>query len=376
MDCSHRPPCPGCPRFAQGGIGPAAQEALAALAHAQGVREVAVVEGAATGFRHRSRLAIRGRVGSPKIGMFEIGTHHVVHIPSCIVHRPLINQVAGIVRRALVDARVPSYSESTHQGLARYLQVVVERSSQSAQVVLVGNSPAAEPLAVLLDLIRERTGAALHSLWFNSNTGTGNAILGPEFQRWHGPESVVERFGGAGVHYPPGAFGQSNLDVAQELIAHVRREIPGGSRVMELYAGVGAIGLSVLGQAATLQLNEMASPSLQGLEQGIAGLAPEERARVSVVPGPAGAPEAIAAAANADMIIVDPPRKGLDRGLLEHLTQTPPERLLYVSCGLASFLEDTSRLLAGGRLRLTGLTAFNLLPYTEHVETLARFERA
>jgi tRNA/tmRNA/rRNA uracil-C5-methylase (TrmA/RlmC/RlmD family) len=376
MDCSHRPPCPGCPRIGLAGIAPVAQAALAALAREQGVDAVAVVEGAPAGFRHRSRLAIRGRIGSPKIGMFELGTHHVVHIPRCLVHHPLINDMAAAVRSAMVEARMSTYSEAAHQGLVRYLQVAVERSSQTAQLVLVCNTAGVGPVVDFLDRLRERCGAGLHSLWLNRNTGTGNTILGEEFHWWHGPQSVVERFGGAGVHYPPGAFGQSNLDVAQALIAQVRQEIPPGSRVMELYAGVGAIGLSVLERAGALTLNELAAPSLQGLELGLAGLDKAQRSRVSVVPGPAGAPEAIAAAAHAEVIIADPPRKGLDRGLLDHLSGKPPERLLYVSCGLESFLEDTRRLLAGGRLRLTRLTAFNLVPYTDHVETLASFERA
>jgi len=75
-------------------------------------------------------------------------------------------------------------------------------------------------------------------------------------------------------------------------------------------------------------------------------------------------------------VIADPPRKGLDRELLESLCADPPERLLYVSCGLPSFIEDTARLASAGRLRLRELTAFNLMPYTEHVETVATFERA
>lgn len=375
LDCSHRPPCPGCPRFGLAGIAPAARQALGALARTHGLPEVPIVSGPASGFRHRARLAIRGRVGSPKIGLFEAGTHHVVHIPSCCVHHPRVNQVAGVVRRALIDARVPCYSEATHQGLARYLQVVIERSSQTAQVVLVVNSATAEPVAMCLELIRERLGTALHSLWFNANLGSGNTILGPGFQRWCGPESVVEHFGGAGVHYPPGAFGQSNLEVAQHIIEHVRREVPAGARVMEFYAGVGAIGLSLLEAAGALRLNEISAEALRGLALGLAGLEARERAKVSIVPGSAGCAESLAAAGDAEVIIADPPRKGLDRELLDHLRTRPPERFLYVSCGLASLLEDTEQLLALGTLRLTALTAFDLLPYTEHVETLARFER-
>ena len=66
----------------------------------------------------------------------------------------------------------------------------------------------------------------------------------------------------------------------------------------------------------------------------------------------------------------------LERPLPQHLGEQPPERFLYVSCGLESFVEDTARLTSGGKLRLSGLTAFNLMPFTEHVETVARFERA
>ena len=159
----------------------------------------------------------------------------MVHIPNCSVQHPLINRVAAIVRRALVEARVTCYSDKAHLGLARYLQVVVERSSQTAQVVIVANSATAEPLAACLDLIRERLGSDLHSLWFNAQCERSNTILGPDFKNWCGPDSVVERFGGAAVHYPPGAFGQNNLDIAEAVIEHVRAQIPPGARVVEFY---------------------------------------------------------------------------------------------------------------------------------------------
>jgi tRNA/tmRNA/rRNA uracil-C5-methylase (TrmA/RlmC/RlmD family) len=333
-----------------------------------------VISGSTHGFRHRARLAIRGRLGSPKIGLFELDTHHVVHIPNCSVQHPLINRVAGVVRRALVDAKVTSYSDVAHLGLARYLQVVVERSSQAAQVVLVGNSENAEPLAECLELIRARLGNELHSLWFNSNREPVNTILGASFQNWCGPESVIEHFGGPAIHYPPGAFGQNNLEIAQPIVEHVRAEVPAGSRVAEFYAGVGAIGLSLLERASALRMNEVGPQSLHGLDLGLAQLSPDERAKVSVHAGPAG--EARTMASGADVVIADPPRKGLDASLTELLRDEPPSRLVYVSCGLDSFVQDAARLTSAGKLRLAALTAFNLMPFTDHVETVARFERA
>jgi tRNA/tmRNA/rRNA uracil-C5-methylase (TrmA/RlmC/RlmD family) len=312
-------------------------------------------------------------LGSPKLGLFELGTHRVVHIPHCSVQHPLINRVAGVVRRALVETRVTSYSDKAHLGIARYLQVVVERRSQAAQVVIVANSDTPAPLAECFELIRERLGSELHSLWFNANGQRSNTIMGPEFHLWCGPAGVVEEFGGAAVHYPPGAFGQSNLDIAQSIIEHLRGQIPEGARVAEFYAGVGAIGLSLLARAGEMRMNEVSPHSLHGLELGLAGLDAANRAKVAVFPGAAGA--ARLAAAGAHVVIADPPRKGIDPELMEYLGESPPERFLYVSCGLESFLSDIARLSAHGKLRLAELTAFNLMPFTEHVETVARFER-
>lgn len=373
LSCPHRPPCSGCPRLGEPGIAPDSLGALNRLARGAGLSDVEVVCGAPIGFRHRARLAVRGRLGAPRIGLFEADSHRLVHVPQCLVHHPLINHVASVVRRALVDARVSCYSESAHAGIVRYLQVVVERASQSAQVVLVGNCDDAQPLEGVLALLRERLGAQLHSLWFNAQTDRSNVILGREFTRVCGPASVVERFGGAAIHYPPGAFGQNNLEIAERIVQQVAAAVPPGSTVTEYYAGVGAIGLSILDRVARIALNELAGPSLQGLELGLAQLGAADRAKVQVLPGAAG--QACMQAQDADVVIVDPPRKGLDAALARQLALHPPRRLIYVSCGLLSLQRDLALLTASGRVHLTGVRAFNLMPYTEHVETLVTLDR-
>ena len=370
---STSPTMPGCPGSGEPGIDPLVRAASAnslddtAWRTRDRVRPDPRLSASRPPRDPRTRRLAEGRV-------FELGTHRVVHIPSCQVQHPLINRVAGVVRRALVEARISSYSDQAHLGLARYLQVVVERGSQTAQVVLVANAEASAPLAGCLELIRRELDGALHSLWFNAHCDRSNSVLGTHFERCSGPATVVERFGGAQVHYPPGAFGQSNLEVAQHIIDHLREQIPQGSCVTEFYAGVGAIGLSVIDRARELRLNESSPDALHGLEQGLAGLEPVQRAKVILRPGPAGAMQE--AAAGADVVIVDPPRKGLDPELARGLAAQPPERLLYVSCALESLQEDLLRLTAERTLRLVGLAAFDMFPYTAHVETVARFERA
>jgi tRNA/tmRNA/rRNA uracil-C5-methylase (TrmA/RlmC/RlmD family) len=181
----------------------------------------------------------------------------------------------------------------------------------------------------------------------------------------------VESVNGVRLHYPPGAFGQSNLPLADRLARRVGELVPDGARVLELYAGVGALGLPLAERAARLALNEHTPDSLRGLAAGVAELSEEVRGRVAIHAGPAQSQSG--ALAEADHVIADPPRRGLDAGVIEALVQTPVARLIYVSCGLDSFLAQARALLDSGRYELEGLEAFVMVPYTEHIETLAWF---
>jgi len=131
--------------------------------------------------------------------------------------------------------------------------------------------------------------------------------------------------------------------------------------------------LSVLQQAGEITMNELSQASLHGLELGLAQLSAAERAKIFLIPGEAAANGL--GASNLQTVIADPPRKGLDPRLTEHWSSHAPEALIYVSCGLESLLRDAAQLTSRGKLRLASLTAFNLMPFTEHVETVARFER-
>ena len=119
-------------------------------------------------------------------------------------------------------------------------------------------------------------------------------------------------------------------------------------------------------------MNERESAALDGLARGLEELPPEHRARALLLPGPAA--DHAERVSDADCVVVDPPRRGLGPELLAALCARPPERLVYVSCGLDAFLREAETLAAAG-LVPAELVAVALFPYTAHVETVARFER-
>jgi 23S rRNA (uracil1939-C5)-methyltransferase len=364
------PACPGCPRFGALDPAPLAAKQLREFCERYSARHDFVV-GARQGFRHRARLSVRGRIGRPKIGIFAEGSHRVVDIPACQIHHPLINEVARELKTAMRDLRISSYSDSAHLGLVRALQVVVQRSSASAQLVLICNEATPTAAAPLLERLTQRLGARLHSAFWNGNTDVTNRILGDTFHHVTGPEAVVEQIGGARVFFPPGAFGQNNLDLFERMVEAIHAAVPAGRHVVELYAGAGAIGLGLVSRSLGVVFNEISPASLAGLELGLNDLG-QHRSRAVVVPGPA--PRAAQAIQRDSIVIVDPPRKGLDPELLAALHQHPPERLLYVSCELSSLIRDAEVLRAGG-LQLEQATGYDLFPFTDHLETLASFRR-
>jgi 23S rRNA (uracil1939-C5)-methyltransferase len=366
-DCPHRPPCPGCPRFGLPGVAPAPLAALAALCADAGLPAPVVVEGTAAGHRHRARLAVRGRAASPKLGIFQEASHRIADIPRCVVHHPLVNDVAAAVKQAVRRTETPPYAEGPHRGVLRYVQIVVERGSGTAQVVLVGNGDTPAPLDAAASELARLLGPSLHSLWWNGQPERTNTILGPYWHRWSGPVAVRETIGGAAVFFPPGAFGQSNLPLADAIVAQVHAWVPDGAAVTELHAGCGALGLGLLPRVTALRCNEVTPASLDGLALGIEASPFGERARI--LGGPAASH--LDALADADVVIVDPPRKGLDAALLDALVAAPPSRLVVVSCGLDAFLREAAALRT--RMALRALVPFALLPFTEHVETVALF---
>lgn len=386
MSCPHRPPCPGCPRYGEPEIDPASLQQLGALANEHAAPPPRSVLGPVQGYRHRVRLAVRGRTRSPKIGLFQEGSHRIVDIPRCELHHPVLNRIASEVKRAIRDTGVAPYAERPHLGTVRYIQAVVQRSDQRVQLVVVGNAREADPLSPLLDELALRLGGQLQALFFNGQPERSNSILGPHWRLWAGEPYLVEDIGGADVFFPPGAFGQANLALADRAVARIHEWVPDGTRVLEFHAGCGAIGLGLVGRVAQLTFNERSPHGLAGLERGLQARSnrnpplaprPETQTRTEIRRGPAGeAAGQLLSPPGPDVVIVDPPRRGLDPDLRGALAEHPPERLIYLSCGLPSFLDDARFLLAGGRLRLAELENYAFFPFTQESEVLARFERS
>ncbi len=230
------------------------------------------------------------------------------------------------------------------------------------------------PLAAAPQLARDlRTRLPLAGLLLNENRSRGNVILGARLSRVWGATELSERYGDVVLGASPLAFVQGNTRVAALMYAAIAAaaHLGGHERVVDLYCGVGGIALTLAGAAG----------EVLGIEEVEAAVAAARlnarRNRRRNTRFVAGRAEVLVrdAARGADLVTLNPPRKGCGAGVVEALAAARVPRLLYLSCNAASFARDAAAFTRLG-YRLRRVQPFDLLPHTDHVELLGEFERS
>ena len=321
------------------------------------------------GYRNKAQYPVSVKKGKAYAGFFKAGTHEVIENKRCLI----LPQESDDVKDAVIDYvnqyRVMPYNEAEHKGLLRH--IYVRRGAVSGQVLvcLVINGkkiPRPEELIKRLEKIPGFT-----TLVLSLNTKKGNAVLGDEFVTLYGPGYIEDTLCGLNFRLSPRSFYQVNHHQAQRLYeaAIAQAEITREDTVLDLYCGVGTITLAmakaagkVIGIEVIPQAVEDAKDNAQrnGIENaeffcGDAGAAALELEKQGI---------------QADVVVVDPPRKGLNADTIEALARFAPRRIVYVSCDPATLARDVALLKERG-YALKNAMAADLFPRCSHVESIA-----
>lgn len=322
--------------------------------------------GTLCGWRIRSKLAVRGTKEAPLIGLFKEHSHDVYEIPICAAHHPHINQAVSFIKKWMISYKIPPYQEKGHLGLLRYLQFVVERKTGRVQASFVISSHESEGFKEhLKKLLTESPENFWHSLWINKNPHPLNTIFSPDWERVFGPEWLEEEIAAVPAAFLPGSFGQANLEMFEKLIASIDDSLEKGDVLGEFYAGIGIIGLALAKKFQKVIFSESNPESQRCFDHMLASLDPSKldyRLGNSL--------QALDILNEVDVVIVDPPRKGLGATFLNALQGTSrPKTLVYVSCGWPSFVRDVQILIENG-WKIEKAEGYLFFPGTPHLETL------
>ena len=320
------------------------------------------------GYRNKAQYPVSSQKGRAFAGFFRAGTHQVVENPRCLILPEETDKVKKIVIDYVNHYRISAYDEATQKGLLRH--IYVRRGAVSGQILvcLVVNG---RKLPHIDDLVQRLSPVpGFTSLVLAVNTRPGNAILGDEFITLHGPGYIEDTLCGLTFRLSPRSFYQVNHHQAQRLYeaAIAQAEITKDDLVLDLYCGVGTITLAMAKAAGKVI-------GVEVVEQAVVD-ARENAARNGIdnaefFCGDAGkaALELESKGIRPDVVVVDPPRKGLNADTIEALHRMSPRRIVYVSCDPATLARDVALLKERG-YALKNAMAADLFPRCAHVESI------
>lgn len=326
------------------------------------------------GYRNTVKLVVgASRSGGLRAGVYEPGTHRLADASGCAVHHPALNAVIAAALEDAAAVGITAYDEKDGTGELRYL--VARYSAWTRRVLLILVTRSRE-VRGLREIVRKlsKSCRALGGVVQNVNPDPGNVILGRSFLTLRPPAALVDRIGFLKLQTSPGVFLQANLWAARRIYETVLEWAAPeeGDTAVDLFAGVGPLTLYLATRAACVF----------GVEE-VPGAVKDARSNarrngfhnVRFREGVAEAilPDLVAEIGKAEIVTLNPPRKGALPAVIEGITRLAPRRIAYVSCNPASLARDLDQL---GRLgyKLVRLRPFDMLPQTEHVEVVALLE--
>lgn len=333
-------------------------------------------------YRNKVSFPVSGTIKNPEIGFYEPRSHNIVDGDVCPVQHPVSNAIRKVVRDWIKTYGILPYNESSHSGLLRHIMVRVAVSTNELMLVLVLNReqapdslPYQEELVSAVRLACEEHGFTLASFYLNLQPKATNLILGRNFHLLWGEAFIYEELLDIRYRISPGAFFQINTEQTKHLYSEVLRvlDLKGHETVYDLYCGTGSI---------SLQLARKSKQSI-GIELFPAAIDDaNENARMNNIDNVqfyVGAAESVVPKLyqeghTADTIVVDPPRKGCDKKLLDTMLAMQPEKIAYVSCNPATLARDLKHLLQGP-YKIVSVQPVDMFPWTTHVECVVLMSR-
>ena len=321
-----------------------------------------------TCYRNKAQYPVSSKNGKAFAGFFKAGTHQVVENARCLILPPEMDLVKDTVITWMNRFSVTAYDEISHSGLVRH--IYVRRGPVSGQVLvcLAVNGKAIPKADALIAALQAIPGFA--TLVLSVNTKKGNVVLGDEFITLYGPGYIEDTLCGLQFRLSPRSFYQVNHHQAQRLYeaAISQAEITADDLVLDLYCGVGTITLCMAKAAGKVIGVEVVAEAVEDARDNAKRNGIEN---VEFFCGDAG--EAALSlekqGIRADVVIVDPPRKGLNADAIEALARFAPRHIVYVSCDPATLGRDVALLKERG-YRVKNALAADLFPRCSHVESI------
>ena len=333
-------------------------------------------------YRNKAQFPVgQNKEGDIVTGFYAGRTHSIVPVDECYIQHPLNRQLMEIVRRWMKDHNVSPYNEMAHTGLVRHIFTRIGKYTGEIMVCLVINGKRIPAADSLVDVLKDIPG--MTSICLIINREKTNVILGDTVKCLWGKPYITDKIGNVTYQISPLSFFQVNPVQTQKLYrtALEYAGLTGEETVWDLYCGIGTISLFLAQHAKKVCGVEIVPQAIDDAREN-ACLNQIENAEFFVGKAEEVLPEYYARyaeehpgeQAHADVIVVDPPRKGCDEKLLRCMVRMAPERIVYVSCDPATLARDL-KFLEGNGYKVQKVRCVDMFAHSVHVETIVRLVR-
>ncbi|MGX7441577.1 23S rRNA (uracil(1939)-C(5))-methyltransferase RlmD [Aerococcus urinae] len=321
-------------------------------------------------YRNKAQIPIGQADGQLYTGFYRKGSHKLVPMTDYQIQLPGIDQTLQKVLAILNQYPISAYDEDAHQGLLRHL--IVRQGYYTGQIMLVivingQNLPEEDEI---VDTLKAQI-PDLVSIVFNINQKNTNVILGQDQRVVYGEDAYEDRMFDLRFKISSKSFFQVNTSQAEKLYhqALTAADLKGDEVVVDAYCGIGTISLCLAQSAKEVYGVEVVSDAIDQARENaqINGL--------DNVTFKAGKAEEVIqdwvqAGLKPDVVVVDPPRKGLAEDFIQSVLEVQPEKIVYVSCNPATLARDLVKFVDQG-YQLGKVQPVDMFPQTHHVETVA-----
>lgn len=325
-------------------------------------------------YRNKAQYPIGDVGGIPAFGFYASRSHEIIPGQDCIIQDKKSYEIAEDAVDFFQKHKIPSYDEKTHKGLIRHIVVRTGFKTGEIMLIIAANGDSIPNNKEFVDYMKTKK-PEVTSIVLNINKENTNVILGYTNKVLSGRDYIFDKLGEYTFKISPLSFFQVNpiqTEVLYEKVVEYAG-LTGKETVFDLYSGIGTISLFLSAKAKKVYGIEVVEPAVENAKENakINGIGNAE-----FICGEAEkvVPELYAKGITADVVVLDPPRKGCDKQLLDTVVEMKPERVVYVSCNPATLARDLKVLSEKG-YAAKEIQPVDMFPHTHHVETVVSLKR-
>ncbi|MEO4055616.1 23S rRNA (uracil(1939)-C(5))-methyltransferase RlmD [Solibacillus sp. CAU 1738] len=324
-------------------------------------------------YRNKAQIPFAQSETGAIAGFYKSKSHSIVDMERCLIQTGEADAILSGLKGELAAIGVRPYNEETHQGMLRHVVVRKGRATNEVMVVLVTKSrkfPQAEAaVAKIRELVPNVT-----SIIQNVNSEKTNVIFGNETVTLWGKDTIEDTIGNVRFEISARSFYQVNPEQTEVLYKQALdyAQLTGNERVIDAYCGIGSISLFLAQKAGYVMGVEIVPQAIEDAKRN-AEINGFTNTYFEAGPAEEVIPRWYKEGKEADVLVVDPPRKGCDEALLNTIIEQKPKRVVYVSCNPATLARDL-RILEDGGYKTQEVQPVDMFPHTTHVECVALIE--